>query len=130
MQSKIAEVVHDLLNCDPVIRLKLVCEVSDPKYNVMQSEISDDKVSASEDIALELGLDIDELQKFHSMCARSTVRSFISQLIALFKTVCKDIPDRHRRNLKEERKWSDIVAGRHSHTSNTNPAQPIETVIT
>jgi hypothetical protein len=46
--------------------------------------------------------------------------------------VCKDIPDRHRCNLKEERKWSDIVAGRHFHTSKTNPAapQPIETVIT
>ena len=66
------------------------------------------------------------------MCTRSTVRSSISQLIACLETVYKDIRDRHRRNVKEERKWSDIVAGRHFHTSKTNPAapQPIETVIT
>jgi len=127
-----AEVVHDLLNCDPAIRLKLVCEVSNLKYNVMQGEISDVKVPASEDTALELRLDIDELQEFHFMCTRSMVRSSISQLIACVETVCKDIPYCHRCNLKEERKWSDIMAGRHLHTSKTNPAapQPIATVVT
>jgi hypothetical protein len=50
-----AEVVHNLLDCDPVIRLKSECEASDPKYNVMQGEISDDKVLVSEGNALELG---------------------------------------------------------------------------
>jgi hypothetical protein len=46
--------------------------------------------------------------------------------------VCKDIPDCHRSNLKEETKWSDIVAGRRSHILETNPAapQPIRTEIT
>jgi hypothetical protein len=32
-----AEVVYNLLDCDLVIRLKLVCEASDPKYNIMQN---------------------------------------------------------------------------------------------
>jgi hypothetical protein len=54
------------------------------------------------------------------------------QLIAHLETVRKRIPDCHRSNLKEERKWSDIVAGRHPHTPETNSAvtQSIETVIT
>jgi hypothetical protein len=117
-----AEVVYNLLDCDPVIRLKLVCEASDPKYNIMQGEISDDKVSVSEGSALELRLDIDELQEFYSMCTRSSVRPFISQLIAHLENVRKRIPDCHRSNLKEERKWSDIVAGRPTQLS-PNPSK-------
>jgi hypothetical protein len=116
---------------DPLIRLKLVCEALDFKYNVSQSEFSDVKVPVSEG-ALELRLDIDELQKLYSMCMRSTVRSFITQLIACLATVCKIFPDCHKNNLKEDRKWSDVVADRHSHIHEINPAapQPIGTVIT
>ena len=132
MPTNISEVVRDVFNCDPVIRSELVYETSDPKYNESQSEISVFKVSASEDSVLELRLDIDELQEFYSMCTRPTTRSLLSQLITYLETECKDIAGRHRCNLKEERKWSDIVAGRHSRISETNPTtpQPIETVIT
>ena len=119
-----AEVARDLFNRDPVISSKLAYETSYPKYNMSQGEISAVKVSASEDSVLELRLDIDELQEFFSMCVRPTIRSLLSQLITHLETECKEIPDRHRCNLKEERKWSDIVAGRHPHISETNPTTP------
>ena len=127
-----AEVACDLFNHDLVISSKLTYKTSDPKYNVLQGEISAVKVSACEDSVLELRLDIDKLQEFYSMCARPTIRSLLSQLITHLETECKEIPGRHRCNLKEERKWSDIVAGRHPHISETNPATPqhIKTMIT
>jgi hypothetical protein len=119
------------LDSDPLIRLKLVCEASDHKYNVSQNVSSDVRVSASEG-ALELNLDINELQEFCSMSTRTTVRSFIAQLITCLATVCKVFSECHNNKVKEDRKWSDVVAGRPSHIHEINSAapQPIGTVIT
>jgi len=44
-----AEVARDLFNRNPVKRPKLAHKTLDPKYNVLQSEISVVKVSASKD---------------------------------------------------------------------------------
>jgi hypothetical protein len=66
------------------------------------------------------------------MCTRPSVRTFISQIITQLETVCNKIPYCYKSNLNENRKWSDIVAGRNPHASGTNLAdtQNIATVIT
>ena len=69
------------MDCDTEIRLKVKCVTSDPKYKLIQSEIREDRESASESSALELKLDIDELQELYTMCTRPSVKTFISQLI-------------------------------------------------
>jgi hypothetical protein len=82
-----AEVAYSSLNCDSEIRLKFECIAPDLKYKLLQSEIREDRELVSKISALELKLDIDELQEFHTMCTRATVRTFISQLIAQLETV-------------------------------------------
>ena len=63
-----AEVAYSLLDCDTEIRLKVKCVTSDPKYKLIQSEIREDRGSVSESSALELKLDIDELQELYTTC--------------------------------------------------------------
>jgi hypothetical protein len=86
----------------------------------------------SESSALELKLDIDELQELHTMCTQLANKNYIEQLIAHLTTMRNKIPYCTNNNGKEERKWSDIVAGRSLQASKPNTAAThnIETVIT
>jgi hypothetical protein len=124
--------VYSWLDCDSEISLNIKCVTSDPIYKLIQSEIREDRGSVSESSALELKLDIDELQELYTMCTRPSVKTFISQLINQLETVCNEIPYCHESNPKEKRKWSDIVAGRNPHVPGTNSAitHNIATVIT
>jgi hypothetical protein len=86
----------------------------------------------SEKIALELELDINEIQELQTMCTRPLVRNLLALIIAQLETVHNKIHCLQKSNSKDERKWSDIVAGRDSHTSGNNLAaiHNIESVIT
>jgi hypothetical protein len=75
-QQQMAEVVYSLLDCDSEIRLKVKCVPSDLKYKLTQSERGECRESVSESSALELKLDIDELQELYTMCTRPSVRTF------------------------------------------------------
>ena len=99
---------------------------------ITRCEIREDREPVSEISALELKLDIDELQEFHTMCTWATVRTFISQLTAQLETIRSKIPYCYNSKLKDERKWSDIVAGRNPHVSGNNSTvtHNIATVIT
>jgi hypothetical protein len=98
------EAVYSLLDCDSEIRLKVESIALDLKFKLIQSEIMKDRESVSESSALELKLDIDELQELHTMCTRPSVRTFISQIITQLETVCNKIPYCFKSNLNEKRK--------------------------
>ena len=84
-----AEVAHSSTDCDSLIRLKVECVDTNRKYNLIQSEIKEVSESVSESNALELKLDIDELQEILTMCTQPSVRTFIIQLITQLETVRK-----------------------------------------
>jgi preprotein translocase subunit SecD len=93
-----AATVHNLPYSVPSIQLNLVSKASAFKYNTSQSETSDIKMTIR-DGALEIRLDIDELREFYPMCTRTTVRSYIIQLITCLENVGKDFPDFHKKQL-------------------------------
>jgi hypothetical protein len=66
------------------------------------------------------------------MCTRPLVRNIVASIIVQLETVLNKIHCQQKSNSKEERKWSDIVAGRNHHTSGNNLAaiHDTETVIT
>ena len=81
------EAVHSLLDWDLETRLKVKCKISNHKNKLIQSETKKVSESISECSALELKLDIDELQELYTMCTRPSVKSFIFQLIIPFDTI-------------------------------------------
>jgi hypothetical protein len=87
---------------------------------------------SNENSALELKLDIDELHEVHALCVRLPIRNYLSHLIIQLEKVRTSSPCCLTSNLNEERKWSDVVAGRNTHASGTNTSaiHNIETVIT
>ena len=130
-----AEVVHGLLDYNLKIKLKVECEALDAKNKLIQSEIRKTSESISVGSALELKLNIDELQELYSMCTRPVVRSYIQQIITQFDSMYRNISKSAEYTLNEKRKWSDIVAGRHPkhlefNKSNKTAIYNIETVIT
>jgi len=62
LDSKMAEVVYNLLECDLEIRPKIECVTLDSNFNLTYSEVREIWKTPSESSALELKLDIDELQ--------------------------------------------------------------------
>jgi lysophospholipase L1-like esterase len=123
-----ADAVYNLLDCGLEIRLKVECITRDPIGNTNQSESRKACVAASE----RSKLDIEELQKLHTMCTWCSVRMFISQFITRIEALFDKIPSYSISKEIEKTKWSDIVAGRHLSVCRINPstAQRIETVIT
>ena len=128
--SDMAAVLQPVIN-DPIMQLNLVCKVSINNQHASESEFSVIKVPISES-KVESKLDIDELHEFYAMCTRPLVRAFITQLITCLGTVSKDFTDYTKTNQGKKRKWSDIVADRHSDISDTvvTDPQPIRTVLT
>jgi hypothetical protein len=92
---------------------------------VLQSE-------SSENSALELQLDIDELQELHALCTQSPIRNYLQHLLTHLDKVRTNYCRCFSNNPEEKRKWSDIVAGRNPHASKTTAqaTHAIETVIT
>ena len=86
---------------------------------------------ASEKSALELELDINEIQELQTMCKRPLVKNNLVSITVQFETVLNKTHCRQKSNTKE-RKWSDIVAGRNPHTPENGLAtnHKTETVIT
>ena len=68
LSNIMAEVVHGLLDYNLKIKLKVECEALDAKNKPIQSEIRKTSESISVGSALELKLNIDELQELYSMC--------------------------------------------------------------
>jgi len=66
------------------------------------------------------------------MCTRPVVRNILASIIVQFETLRNKTHERQKRNTKEERRWSDIVAKRNPRTSENGSAAicNIETVIT
>ncbi len=86
----------------------------------------------SEKDALELELDINEMQEFLTMCTRPLVRNALEAFVEQMETVCKRNSCGHPTNKEGVRKWSDVVAGRNLYTPVNGSAAPHnnETVIT
>jgi len=124
--------MYSLGDLNQEIRLKFECVVSDIKKKFIHSETRKAREPVSESSALEIKLDIDELQELDTLCTRLSIRTFISQLIIQLETMRTKVPYCFKSNLKEGRKWSDIVAGRNSHVAGSNKTvtHNIETVIT
>ena len=125
-----AEVVHNRVNSDPLIQLKLVCEDLTLKSVMCISESKGIEIPMNEG-ALEYKLDIDELHGLLCMCTRPTVKLFLTHLLTCFGNVCKVLPKNNDLKLDRNRKWSDIVAGRFPHTSvnQVTAPQPISTIV-
>jgi len=121
-----------LIECELQIKPKLGGTILDNNLNLLQSENSVFKEVFNESSALELQLNIDELQELHTMCLRSANRNYIAQLIAQLVAIRNKFPHHFNSTWKVAKKWSDIVAGRSSQVSKPNPAAThnIETVIT
>jgi len=126
-----AAVSSKSLDSNPQLRFKLVCEDLNSNCVIYESEANSIRVPTNES-ALELNLDIDELHGFYYMCTRPTIKSCLSNLITCLNTVRKDSFKDDRGILPVNRKWSDIVAGRSHNTLETFQAitQPISTIIT
>ena len=62
------EVTYSLLDVDQDIRLKFECVASYHKYKRICRGITEDRKSLSEKSALELELDINEIQELQTMC--------------------------------------------------------------
>jgi hypothetical protein len=71
----------------------------------------------SDKSALELELDINEIQELQTMCTQPLVRNILASIIVQFETVLNKTHCRQKSNTKEERKWLDIVAGGNPHSS-------------
>jgi uncharacterized protein HemX len=71
-----AEVVYSLLDCDVKVRLNIKCETLDRYFEPTQSETREFRKSVSEGSALELKLDIDELQELLTMRTRLSNRNY------------------------------------------------------
>jgi hypothetical protein len=127
-----ADAVYSLLDCGLEISLKVEYKSIVPIGKLIQSESRKASTSASGRSELELKLDIDELQELHTMCTRSSVRTFISQFISQLEALFDKIPSYSTSKEMEKTMWSDIVAGRHLSVPEYIPitAQGIETVIT
>jgi hypothetical protein len=97
-----AEVTYSLLDADQDIRLKFECVASDHKYKRIHRGINNDRKSVSEKSALELELDINEIQELQTMCTRPLVRNFLALIIVQLETVLNKIPCRQKSNSKEE----------------------------
>jgi hypothetical protein len=134
-QEKMAEVVYCLVDRDLEIRLQLECVTSNIKAELPQRENKNDRVSrseSSENSALDLKLDIDELQELHALCMRLPIRNYLAHLIFQLEKVRANSHYCLTSNTKEERKWSDIVAGRNPQASTTitSVIHNIDTAIT
>ena len=86
----------------------------------------------SEKSALELELDINEIQELQTMCTLPVVRNILASIIVQFETLRNKTHERQKRNTEDERRWSDIVARRNPRTSENGSAAIYytETVIT
>jgi hypothetical protein len=113
-------VEHSLLDLDQDIRLKLECVALDHKYKRIHGGIKEDRKSVSEKSALELELDINEIQELQTMCTWPLVKNFLALIIVQLESLHNKFHCCQKSNSKEERKWSDIVAARNSRTSGNN----------
>ena len=113
------------------IRPKIECVTLDCNFNLTYSEVREIRKTLSESSALELKLDINELQELHTTCTRPANKNYITQLIAQLVIQNKN-PYCPNSNRKAVRKWSDIVADRSCQPPKPNSTviHNIETVIT
>lgn len=126
--------VYSLVDRDLEIRLQLECIISNKKSELLRRKNITHRVlrsERSEKSALDLKLDIDELQELHALSTRSPIRNYLAYLICQLEKV-RASSHFYTSNKKEERKWSDIVAGRNpqASTASTSVIHNIETVIT
>jgi pullulanase/glycogen debranching enzyme len=99
-----ADVTHRLLKLDQDIRLKIECVVLDHTHKKTHSEIKGNRKLVSEKSALELELDINEIQELQTMCMQPLVRNILASIIVQFETVLDKTHCRQKSNTKEERK--------------------------
>jgi hypothetical protein len=132
---KMAEVVYSFADQYSEIRLQLESITTNVQSKLSHCEKKNNSMSQSESIensALELQLDIDELQELHALCTRSPIRNYLQHLITHLDKVRTNYRCCFSSNPEEKRKLSDIVAGRNPHASETtaHATHAIETVIT
>ena len=63
------------------VRLNFECVASDYKYKRIHRGIKEDRKLVSDKSALELQLDINEIQELQTLCTRPLVRNFIALII-------------------------------------------------
>jgi len=68
--------MYSLGDLNQEIRLKFECVVSDIKKKFIHSETRKAREPVSESSALEIKLDIDELQELDTLCTRLSIRTF------------------------------------------------------
>jgi hypothetical protein len=90
-EFKMAEVTYSLLYLDQDIRLKSECVAADHKYKRIHRGLNEDRKSLSEKSALELELDITEVQELQTVCTQPSIRNFLAPIIVQLRTMLNKI---------------------------------------
>jgi hypothetical protein len=72
-----AATVYNQLGSDQELRLKLECKLFDYTHKIVHNEKEEIKELVNEKCALDLELDINEIQELQIMCTRPLVRKIL-----------------------------------------------------
>ena len=130
--SEIVSASFSLLDIGENVMLKVERVTPELTQKSTDSGRSRNRKLVSDEGALELELNINEMQELRTMSMRPLVRNILASIIMHLEIILNKTNCQQESNVKEGRKWSDVVAGRNLQVpdSNLTATGKIETVIT
>jgi hypothetical protein len=87
MATNWSDITYSLLDTDQDIMLKIECIVLDHTYKKTHSRTKGNRKLLSENSALELNLDINEIQELQAMCTQPLLRNILMSIIVQLETI-------------------------------------------